>query len=194
MSHKLWTLDRLAVYLYIVSTIYISCYERNSLILVQYFLYNEDGSIPSKSSFDDEQPSLGRIDLHDVAPPRSIASIKRRVAAVESNPALVHSKLFGDLTSDLPMDDGSQAGGVGRVTPMAIVQVEPGPRGIYVRKCIAKREGGQLRFSDLLNTYPLTAVLPGIVTRDSDWLGFTFGQVLYVDGVKHRQIWRGSKG
>lgn len=38
------------------------------------------------------------------------------------------------------------------------------------------------------------AVLTGIVTRDSNWLGFTFGQVLYVDGVKHRQIWRGSKG
>lgn len=49
------------------------------------------------------------------------------------------------------MDDGCRLARVGRMAPMAFVQVEPGPRGIYVRKCIAKREGGQL-FSDLLDT------------------------------------------
>lgn len=106
--------------------------------------------MPSKISFDNEQPALGRIDLHDVAPPRTVASIKRRVAAVEENAALVNSNLFGDLASEMPMDDGCRPAEIGRTAPMAIVQVDFGPRGIYVKKCIAKRNSCQL-FSYLLN-------------------------------------------
>ena len=100
--------------------------------------------MPSKVAIDPEQPSLGHIRADSVAPPHSLASIKRCISRVERTPELVYANLFADITCDTPLKevdisylrtDGPVGPGLSPNKPMAIVQ-KPLliPDGTYVIK------------------------------------------------------------
>ena len=84
--------------------------------------------MPSKVAFDEEEPCLGRIRADSVAPPHTVASLKRRISRVEQTPALVNADLFEDISSDDPLEEGhvsilgADCPGLSPDVPMAIVQ------------------------------------------------------------------------
>ena len=106
-----------------------------------YLLYADKYEMPSKVAIDPEEPSLGRIRADSVAPPHSLASIKRCISRVERTPALAHADLFADITCDTPLKEGHISilctDGPGRSPnePMAIVlEIPEIPDGNYVIK------------------------------------------------------------
>ena len=96
--------------------------------------------MPSKVAIDPEEPSLGCIRADSVAPPHSPASIKRCISRVERTPALVHAKLFADISCDAPLKEGyisvlrTDCPGLSPNEPMAIVESSPISDGNYVIK------------------------------------------------------------
>ena len=58
----------------------------------------------SKTSFDEDDPALGRINSLSVAPPFSVSSLKARLAKVEGIGGKT-LQLFEDLSADSPMSD-----------------------------------------------------------------------------------------
>ena len=95
-----------------------------------YYQLYDHSEIPSKVAIDPEEPSLGRIRADSIAPPHSPTSIKRCISRVEGNPALLHSDLFADTSSDTPLAEGhvsilrTDGPGLSPNEPMAIVQAE----------------------------------------------------------------------
>ena len=108
---------------------------------VYYQLYEVDCEMPSKVSFDPEEPSLGRIRADCVAPPRSPTSIIRCISKVERTP-FAQAYLYADISCDAPLKEGhisilrTDGPGLSPNEPMAIVvQVErPIPDGKYLIK------------------------------------------------------------
>ena len=109
-----------------------------------YYLFYADGcEMPSKVSFDPEEPSLGRIRVDSIAPPHSPASIKRCVSRVETT-LFDHANLFADISCDTPLKEGyftilrTDGPGLSPNEPMAIVVPvsvgSPIPDGKYVIK------------------------------------------------------------
>ena len=94
-----------------------------------YLLYADGYEVPSKATFDPDEPSLGRIRAESVAPPHCPSSIKRCISRVEKNPALTqrHTDLFADTSSDTPLKEGhisflrTDGPGLSPNEPMAIV-------------------------------------------------------------------------
>lgn len=83
-------------------------YDLNGSFQVHYYLYTEDGDIPSKVSFDSEEPSLGRIRVTNIAPPHNLESFKRCISRAELNPTLIEASVYAQLSSDTPMEDLKQ--------------------------------------------------------------------------------------
>jgi hypothetical protein len=54
---------------------------------------------------DPDDLPLGRIDAHFVAPPHTVASLKRCISNAERFTYFDCDKLFIDISSDSPMDD-----------------------------------------------------------------------------------------
>ena len=50
---------------------------------VYYRLYDDDGEAVSKTSFDEDDSSMGRIDTYTIPPPHTVASLKERLIHVE---------------------------------------------------------------------------------------------------------------
>ena len=107
-----------------------------------YLLYADGYEMPSKVAIDPGEPSLGRIKVDSVAPPRSLTSIKRYIARIERNPALSYADLFADTSCYTPLKEAqtsifrTDGPGLSPNEPMAVVQVEnPSiPEGKYVIK------------------------------------------------------------
>ena len=60
----------------------------------------------SKTSFDSEDFSLGRINMLSVAPPQTVAFLKFRIMKAELLPAIGYNiQLFKDIDGEVPMDD-----------------------------------------------------------------------------------------
>ena len=70
-----------------------------------YLLYVDDYEMPSKAAIDPEVPSLGCIRADSVAPPHSLASIKRCISRVERTPALAHADIFADISCNTPLKE-----------------------------------------------------------------------------------------
>ncbi|KIJ98703.1 hypothetical protein K443DRAFT_8968 [Laccaria amethystina LaAM-08-1] len=71
---------------------------------VYYRLYDEEGAMASKTSFDSEDFSLGRISMLSVAPPQTVALLKFRVMKAED--LIGHNiQLFKDIDGEVPMND-----------------------------------------------------------------------------------------
>ena len=72
---------------------------------VYYRVYDDDGDVVSKTSFDENNPSLGRINTLSVPPPHTVFSLKNCVFASEDLSG--HDvQLFDDESSDSAMSDG----------------------------------------------------------------------------------------
>ncbi|KIJ98702.1 hypothetical protein K443DRAFT_8967 [Laccaria amethystina LaAM-08-1] len=71
---------------------------------VYYRLYDEEGAVASKISFDSEDLSLGRINMLSVAPPQTVALLKFQVMMAED--LVGHNiQLFKDIDGEVPMND-----------------------------------------------------------------------------------------
>jgi hypothetical protein len=108
---------------------------------VYYLLYYDGHEMPSKVAIDPEEPYLGRIRADSVPPPHSPASIKRCISRVERNPELADAKLFADISSKTPLQEGhipilrTDCPGLSPNKPMAVVQVPNEiPDGKYLIK------------------------------------------------------------
>ncbi|KIJ90721.1 hypothetical protein K443DRAFT_686586 [Laccaria amethystina LaAM-08-1] len=78
----------------------------NNINYVHYRFYNKEGETMSKTSFDEDDPALGRINSLSVAPPFNVSSLKARLAKVEGIGAK-NLQLFEDLSADSPMNDSA---------------------------------------------------------------------------------------
>ena len=73
-------------------------------ISVYYRVYDDDGDIVSKTSFDEDNASLGRVNTLSVPPPHTVSSLKNRV--ITSEDLSGHNvQLFEDESSDSAMND-----------------------------------------------------------------------------------------
>jgi hypothetical protein len=78
----------------------------DTIALVFYRIYNEDGGVPSEVPVDSKHPYLACIDGHLVAPPHTVASIKRCICKVEKIPNKDQDvQLFGSASETTPMND-----------------------------------------------------------------------------------------
>jgi hypothetical protein len=72
-----------------------------------YRVYTQDGAVQSKNSVYPDDVSLGRTNANLVAPPHTVASIKRHLSRVEDIAGYACIKLFCDTSSAEPLDDNS---------------------------------------------------------------------------------------
>ena len=71
---------------------------------VYYRIYDDDGEIVSKTSFGENNPSLGRVSTLSVPPPHTMSSLKNRIMMSEGLSG--HNvQLFEDEGSDSAMND-----------------------------------------------------------------------------------------
>ena len=72
---------------------------------VHYRVFDNNGEATSKTSFDETDTALGRVDVLSIALPYTVASLKRRLMKAEeiSDP---NSQLFEDEDSKTAMNDG----------------------------------------------------------------------------------------
>ena len=69
-----------------------------------YRVYDDDGGAVSKTSFDENDHSLGRINTLSMPPPHTVSSLKNRI--IKSEDLLGHNvQLFEDEISDSAMND-----------------------------------------------------------------------------------------
>jgi hypothetical protein len=91
-------------YAFLITT---SCFCLRSL-LVYYRVYTEDGAIVPKTSGPSSicrDSSIARIKSTLVAPPHTIASLKRCLCKQEGFSDYTHAKLFHSLSSQSPLDN-----------------------------------------------------------------------------------------
>ena len=82
------------------------CYPKNRPheFSVYYHVYDDVAEIVSKTSFDESNPSLGRVNTLSVPPPHTVSSLKNCI--IESEDVLGHNvQLFEDEGSVSPMND-----------------------------------------------------------------------------------------
>ena len=76
---------------------------------VHYRVYDNNGEATSKTSFDETDTALGRIDVLSIPPLYSVASLKRRLIKAEEISDL-NPQLFEDEDSETAMNDGDATG------------------------------------------------------------------------------------
>ena len=71
---------------------------------VYYCIYDDDGEIVSKTSFDENNPSLGRVNTLSVPPPYTASSLRNCI--IKSEDVSGHNvQLFEDEDSEFAMND-----------------------------------------------------------------------------------------
>ena len=71
---------------------------------MHYHIYDEQGEAVSKTSFDENTPSLGRVNTLAVPPPHTIASLKNHL--IKSENILGRDvQIFDDEDGESPMND-----------------------------------------------------------------------------------------
>ena len=71
---------------------------------VYYIVYDDDGETVSKTSFDENNPSLGRVNTLSVPPPHTVSSLKEHI--IISEDLTGHDvQLFEDGASDAAMNN-----------------------------------------------------------------------------------------
>ena len=87
-----------------VQLYYVLSENRPHQFSVYYLVYDDDGEIVSKTSFDENNPSLGRVNILSVPPPHTVSSLKNRIIIFEDLSG--HNvQLFEDGASDSAMND-----------------------------------------------------------------------------------------
>ncbi|KAJ7460397.1 hypothetical protein B0H11DRAFT_2315975 [Mycena galericulata] len=146
----------------------------DELPLLYYRLYNRGGEERSMRSFDASEPALGRVKRESIAPPRSVLSVRRRIASVEGKPIYQLADLFTDMTadnarlSDALVDDTC---GSSKENPILIVQPERRP-GVYNRPVLV-----------VVALPSEFAPHSGYRFNNALWLSPSPGDIVYTDGV-----------
>ncbi|KAJ7111649.1 hypothetical protein C8R43DRAFT_1139045 [Mycena crocata] len=65
------------------------------------------GEVTSKTSFDADDPALGRVEHAHILSPHEAASIKRCIARLEENPIYTWVELYREVSADVAMPEGS---------------------------------------------------------------------------------------
>jgi hypothetical protein len=71
---------------------------------VYYCVYDDDGEIASKTSFDENNPSLGRVNTLSVPPPHTVSSLKNLIIKSEDLSG-DNVQLFEDEGSESAVED-----------------------------------------------------------------------------------------
>lgn len=143
---------------------------------IYYRIYDQGGQAVSNTAFHEDDTSLGRLEVLSVAPPQTVASLKRRIIKVEG--IVNHDcELFGDESGETTMNDDDTISfsadsypGISEDEPIAVVYqlqkqfaAPPPPTG---------------------NTKQLKATSGaswGIT--DPNWHSITIGEIFHTDGV-----------
>lgn len=136
---------------------------------VHYRLYDEDGEVASKTSFDSDDSSLGRIDVSSIPPPRMVSLLGSMVMKAEG---LFDRKvqLFEDMDGELLMNDDDH---ISFQTEAYPGHVEDEPIAItFGQNTIFTKE-----IKGMIKWVPHKVVQP-------DWLPFLKDEIMYTDGVK----------
>ncbi|KAJ7501751.1 hypothetical protein B0H11DRAFT_687123 [Mycena galericulata] len=143
-----------------------------------YRLYIPGGEDKSARSFDKREPSLGRIARESICPPRTVLSVKRRIAKVEGKPiyALPDSELFTDMTAENAQPSEAIVGddtGTNENDPISLVQPER-RAGLYNRPLHVLALPPDMEYGRYLQGDPrwLSDLLPG--------------DILHTDGITRR--------
>lgn len=146
-----------------------------------YQLYIDGKDYPSKTSFDPEEPALGRIDPTDIERPYDATSIRRYIAWVEQKPALAGAYFYTSTSEEcFPVDeyialDTEDYPGPNATDPLALVL----PYGKYTEKCTSLMNRGKQLFQRIHYFYK--TITEG-ETGPPHQLDITTGEVLYTDG------------
>ncbi|EDR06356.1 uncharacterized protein LACBIDRAFT_300531 [Laccaria bicolor S238N-H82] len=140
---------------------------------IYYRVYDEDGEVNSKTTFDRNDTSLGRVDTLSVAPPYTVASLKSRIAKAEDivDRAI---QLFEDTDGETLMKDADRASFLAETFPGCL---EDDPLAfIYGPKIPG--QGSMTR--------PIRANIDCSPNPQSisTWHAHYVGEVLHTDGVK----------
>ena len=99
--------------------------------LVHYRVYEENGEVVSKTSFDENDSSLGRINILSIPPPHSVASLKSRLSKAEGASGR-SCQLFEDEGGEITMKDDdiitsltNSYPGASEEEPIAVVYSKP---------------------------------------------------------------------
>ena len=87
-----------------VQLYYVLSENRPHEFSVYYLVYDDDGEIVSKTSFDENNPSLGRINILSVPPPHTVSSLKNRII-ISEDLSDYNVQLFEDGASESSMND-----------------------------------------------------------------------------------------
>ncbi|KIK02072.1 hypothetical protein K443DRAFT_542968 [Laccaria amethystina LaAM-08-1] len=156
---------------------------------VYYRLYDEDGALASKMSFDPEDSSLGRIDTHSIAPPQTVSSLSFQVMKAEGFVTrTVH--VYQDMDGEVLMTDNDHLPlqaqaypGHDEDEPVTIVcsQENQGKAGTPHPENGALV--GPVDSSLLMRIRGGTTWEPDKIYQP-DWLPFKYGEIMYTDGIK----------
>ncbi|KAF7967216.1 hypothetical protein HWV62_35144 [Athelia sp. TMB] len=136
-----------------------------------YRVYNEDGAVQSKRWFDGADLSVGRTNANWVAPPSTVASIKRFLFKEEALDDSVTLQLFAD--SAAPLEDGRilplmTGSGPGSSTAEAL-----GLKILQKRPALSVQAAAQPQPYSQQGHSPPSATQP---TRTRSWLSLPLGR------------------
>ena len=176
-----------------VRAITLSFAERPQVYLVYYRVYDDVGEITSKTHFDRDDTSLGRIDVLSIAPPRTASCLKSRLLKAEDSLG-DDAQLFEEMGSDSPMDNtdlltllGDDYPGSTEDRPMAIVRKKT-PVIISPPKPPASSKKIKARITESQCTALLIVTLtmklfPGYKHYPTNWLPLSTGEVFLTNGI-----------
>ncbi|KAJ6528730.1 hypothetical protein DFH09DRAFT_1185606 [Mycena vulgaris] len=150
---------------------------------VYYHLHTLSGDEPSARAFDLTEPSIGRIDKMDIAPPNDVLSTKRCIARAEGKGIYKVADLYGDARELMPwadkthlVDDKGGFPGSTMAAPLLIVKPERSP-GLHNRplKVLEAQSDARTAFWN----------------SDLTWLEASAGEVVHTDGVLRTENHRG---
>ncbi|EDR05862.1 uncharacterized protein LACBIDRAFT_302440 [Laccaria bicolor S238N-H82] len=150
---------------------------------VYYRLYEEEGAMTSKTSFDPDDSSLGHINTLSIAPPQTVSSLRSQIVKAEGI-ADRKIQLFGDMDGEVPMNDNDHISFRAQVYP-GHVEDEPITLVCSQVKAEKKQKIGRVvpdpTFNKKLQGSAQWNPHPDV---QSDWLPFAAHEILYTDGVK----------
>ncbi|KIJ97319.1 hypothetical protein K443DRAFT_681592 [Laccaria amethystina LaAM-08-1] len=167
------------------------CPDDTNIHYVYYRVYSSEGKgeIKAKTSFDENDISLGRINTLLIAPPHTAGSLKTCIAKVEGLVTPGHAsykdkELFQDMTSDTAMSDtddisfqGDTYPGSEEGDPVALVNATTNTA--VDQKAELTPDGP---YSNFTKRARLTLTL-GYETNKPTWLSINKDEIVHTDGV-----------
>ena len=176
-----------------VCAITLSFAERPHVYLVYYRIYDDVGEITSKTHFDKDDTSLGRVDVLSIAPPRTVSCLKSRLLKAEESLG-DDVQLFKEMGSDSPMDNtdlltlfGDDYLGSTEDRPMAIVckktpvitsPPKPPASSKKIKARITESQCIALRIAILM-----MKLFAGYKHYPTNWLPLSTGEVFITNGI-----------